>query len=31
LFERRTPEIPGAGHGDKGVEITEIEFAHCSI
>jgi hypothetical protein len=31
LLQRRATEIPGAGHGDKGVEIAEIEILHCSI
>jgi hypothetical protein len=31
LLQRGAAEIPGAGHGDKGVEIAEIEILHCSI
>ena len=30
LLDGGTAEIPGAGHGDKGVEIAEIEILHCS-
>jgi hypothetical protein len=26
-----TPEIAGACHRDKSLEITQIEIAHCSL
>ena len=31
LLGRGAAEIPGARHGDEGVEIAEIEILHCSI
>ena len=31
LFHRGAPEIPGAGDGDEGIEIAQVEIAHCSI
>jgi hypothetical protein len=30
LLQRRAAEIPGAGDGDKGAEIAEVEITHCS-
>jgi hypothetical protein len=31
LFDRGAAEIPGAGYCHEGVEIAQIEIAHCSL
>ncbi len=31
LLDRGAPEIPGARHGDEGIEIAEVKILHCSI
>jgi hypothetical protein len=31
LLARGVVKVPGAGDGDEGVEIAEVEIRHCSL
>ncbi len=31
LLDRGAAKIPGARHGDEGIEVAEVEILHCSI